>query len=107
MTQHQLHCIVDANSATNNATGGVAMNPTINDNNRRSKYKKRRIPLKKNTHTVSFLLQQRLLGTCLISSRCCLFFVGGGVSRHYQKDPKIWCHRGSRSKPSKDPKIQK
>jgi hypothetical protein len=34
------------------------------------------------------------------------FFVGG-VSLHYQKDPKIWCHRGSCSKTSKDPKIQK
>jgi hypothetical protein len=35
------------------------------------------------------------------------FFCGGVVSLHYQKDPKIWCHCGSRSKTSKDPKIQK
>jgi hypothetical protein len=35
------------------------------------------------------------------------YFLWRGVSLHYQKDPKIWCHRGSCSKPSKDPKIKK
>jgi hypothetical protein len=103
--RRDISCIVDANATTNNATGGVAMNPTINGNDRRSKYNNRRIPLKKNTHTVSFSLQQQLSGTCLISSCCCLF-CGGGVSLHSQKDTKIWCHHGSCSKTSKDPEIQ-
>jgi hypothetical protein len=67
------------NAASSNATGGVAVNPTIDNNNRRSQYNNTRRLSKKNTHTVFSLRQWWLLGTCPILSCCCCFFLGGGL----------------------------
>jgi hypothetical protein len=82
------------------------MNPTIDNNNRRRKYNNRCIPSKKKYSHCFFFVAAGAFGDLLDFVMLLPFFVVG-VSLHYQKDPKIWCHHGSRSKTSKDPKIQK
>ena len=104
MMQHQLHR--RCRCRYKQSTGGVAVNPTIKDDNRRSKYNNRRIPLKKKYSHCFFFVAVVAFGN-LLDLVMLLPFLWGGVSLHYQKDPKILCHHGSRSKTSKDPKIQK
>jgi hypothetical protein len=69
--------IVNVNAATNNATGGVAMNPTIDDDNWRSKYNNRRILSKKILTLFLFCCSSSFWGPAWFCHAVAFFLWGG------------------------------